>query len=249
MSRPLVTVLTATVGNPLLTHCIESVYDQVGDFDIQHLIFIDGPEVMGSAMRRIDTSMTPYREGYRQDIVRLPYSVGKDRWNGHRMYGAGTYLAEGDFVIYLDDDNSIKPYHIQSCLEAIEGKGWTFAFRNIQDKDEKFICQDNCESLGIHPSVCGPDDYFIDVNCYFLRREVAVSLSPVWFRKFREPGQLEIDRAMAQFLRANYTFQPTYKYSVNYTVGNTVNSVRREFFINGNAYMMQKYNGSLPWVK
>jgi len=28
----------------------------------------------------------------------LPYSIGKDRWNGHRIYGAGTYIADGDYL-------------------------------------------------------------------------------------------------------------------------------------------------------
>ncbi|MGH2613478.1 MAG: hypothetical protein ACRDFB_10590, partial [Rhabdochlamydiaceae bacterium] len=94
-------------------------------------------------------------------------------------------------------------------------------------------------------------DYFVDVNCYFLPRVLAVQISPVMFRRFRVPGQMEIDRAMCLVLRQiapNYDC--TYKYTTNYTVAsNNQLSVKPEFFIRGNSIMLQKYNGELPWKK
>ena len=50
----------------------------------------------------------------------LPYSTGKDRFNGHRIYGAGTYLSKGDFLIFLDDDNSLEPNHVEECVKTIQ---------------------------------------------------------------------------------------------------------------------------------
>ena len=79
---------------------------------------------------------------------------------------------------------------------------------------------------------------------------LAVAISPIWYRKFREPGQPEIDRVICHALRQIAPkFDSTYQYSVNYTVGNTGLSVQKEFFEKGNAEMLKRFNGDLPWVK
>jgi len=245
---PLVTVITATSANPLLTDVIESVHNQTYE-NIQHLIFVDGPAHKDKAQQLIDAAYL-HKMHSSVDVIDLPYAVGIDRWNGHRMYGAGTYLADGDFVMYLDDDNTLHPDHVQSCMNVmLQGKHWTFSFRNIQDKDKNIICQDNCESLGVYPSVLHPEDYFVDVNCYFLRKDVAVSMSPLWYRKAREPNVPEVDRILCANLRQHFNnFLPTYRYTVNYTVGNNPMSVQKEFFLQGNQEMLRRYNGNLPWV-
>ena len=38
----------------------------------------------------------------------------------------------------------------------------------------------------------------------------------------------------------------TYEYTVNYLAGNTPLSVQPEFFVQGNAEMLQRYSGTLP---
>jgi glycosyltransferase involved in cell wall biosynthesis len=252
VNAPLVTIVTATTGNPILSNCLQSVKNQTYA-NIQHLVMVDGPERATAAYAEIEESavLTQTRKGYRCDVIDLPYSIGRDRWNGHRIYGSGTYIADGDYIMFLDDDNTLAPDHVQSCLDVISGgNDWSFSFRNIMDREQNFLCQDNCESLGKWASVLHPEDLFVDVNCYFLPRKLAVTISPVWFRKFREPGQLEIDRVISHFLRQIAPkYDSTYKYTVNYTVGNTENSVQKEFFEKGNANMLQRYGGKLPWIK
>ena len=243
--KPLVSIITATTGNPLLEKCVRSVAGQTYD-RIQHLVIADGPETYSKVSYILEPLENP-----NLDVIYLPYSIGKDRWNGHRIYGAGTFISEGQFLIYLDDDNSLQPDHIKNCLEVIEGgKQWSYSFRNIVDEKHNFICKDNCESLGRWNSVVNPNDFFIDVNCYFLPRNLALSIVPVWWRKFREPGQPEIDRAMIALLnRIAPNFDSTYKYTVDYKVGNSQFSVQPDFFIKGNEAMLKAHNGKLPWVK
>lgn len=243
----LCTVITATTGNPILKKCVESVMRQTHNV-VQHLLFVDGPERKQSVEEILDKS--DYHPN--TNIIQLPYSVGKDRWNGHRMYGAGSYLAEGDYIIFLDDDNYIDPTHIEDCLKIIEsGKDWAYSLRKLVDKEGNDLGNDDCESLGKWPSVLHPEDFFIDVNCYFLKRMVAVAMTPVWYRKFREPGQMEIDRLMFRVLTQKITpnYDCTYKYTLNYTVGNSPLSVQPEFFKRGNEEMFRRYNGVLPWKK
>jgi glycosyltransferase involved in cell wall biosynthesis len=48
MSTPLISVITAHAGNPLLKRCVESVRDQTYT-NIQHLVVSDGPATWGHA--------------------------------------------------------------------------------------------------------------------------------------------------------------------------------------------------------
>lgn len=246
---PKVTVVTATTGRPELLRCIKSVHEQSYP-NIQHLVVADG-EVSSDL-----TQDLLFASCYDVDLINLPVSIGKDRWNGHRIYGAGTYIADGDFVIYLDDDNTLDPDHIQRCYEVYANhftgrvSSWVYSLRKIVDISGNYLCNDDCESLGNWPSVININDFFIDVNCYFLPKLMAVQISPIWYRKFREPGQPEVDRVLCQVLRSIGTGICTGEYSVNYAVAsNAALSVKPEFFIQGNAEMLRRYNGSLPWKK
>jgi glycosyltransferase involved in cell wall biosynthesis len=242
-----VTVITATTGNPLLAGCLRSVAQQTYK-NVTHLVVGDGPE----HWEKIDSIFTnaAFPNGTNQFYVEMPYPIGKDRWNAHRIYPAATYMVEGDYVMYLDEDNVLEPNHIESLVKLVQEKklDWAYSFRKIIDKEGNYLCHDDCESLGKWASVLSPQDFFIDVNCYFVRREVAVAITPAWYRKFREPGQPEVDRVLAHVLMNNFkNFDTTHEYSLLYRVGNTQYSVQKEFFDRGNAEMMRRYNGNLPW--
>lgn len=248
MPSPRVTILTATTGRKELSRCVKSVEAQTYE-NIEHLVVADGHEFVSNVNEAVfgDRETVPEKVHF----LDLPWNTGKDRYNGHRIYGGCTYFARGDYIIYLDDDNYLEPTHVEDCLKAVQlGKTWAFSFRNIVSVDGKFLCQDNCESLGMWPSIIDPRDFFVDVNCYFLPKNIAVTISPVWYCKFREPGQPEIDRKIMHLLRSHFpNYGSTYRYTVNYAVAGTGLSVKPEFFEHGNAAMLQKYNGELPWVK
>ena len=241
-----VTVITASCGNPRLRDNLASVAAQDHE-DVEHLLFMDGPERYESIEYEIEKASLP--PGNNLNIIKLPYPVGTNGWNGHRMYAAGPFLANGDFVLWLDDDNTLEPNHISSLLEVIKaGNDWAYSFRNIVDKNGEFLCQDNCESLGKWASVLNEKDFFIDVNCYFIPTTLAIHLGPAWYRRFRQPGQPEVDRVLSSTLMQNgLKFDTTYSYTVNYTVGNTQNSVQKEFFDRGNKEMRRRHPDGLPW--
>lgn len=242
MTAPSVTIVTASIGKPHLKRCLESVSNQTHT-NIQHLVFCDGPQHIQSFNEVFDSVPDS-----RRDVIYLPYSTGNNRWNGHRMYGAGIYLSESDYIMFLDDDNFIEPTHVEECIKACEGNDWSYSLRKIVDSEGNFICNDDCESLGKWPSILNQNDYFIDVNCYFFKRLPALITSPIWYRKFREQGVMEVDRALIQALKnAAPNFECTRNYTVNYAVGNTQFSVKDEFFIKGNEEMLKRYDGRLPW--
>ncbi len=244
-----VSIITPTTGNSYLAECIESVRAQTYE-NIEHIIVVDGKERWEKADEILKASEYPRQS--KEYLCVLPYATGTNRYNGHRVYGAATYFADGDFHLWLDDDNMLSPNHVESLVKLVKEKNldWAYSFRKIIDKDSRILCQDDCESLGMWASILHPQDFFVDVNCYFVKKEVAVQMSPVWYRKFREPGQMEIDRAIAAVLmhpNNKLKFDCTRDYTVKYRVGNTQLSVQADFFIQGNKKMLERHNGKLPW--
>lgn len=244
-----VSVITPTTGNQFLAECIESVRQQTYK-DVEHIVVVDGRDRFENAQPILDACQ--FGSGWNEHLLILPYATGTDRYNGHRVYGGTTYFAQGDYHIWLDDDNALEPNHVESLVNLVQEKNldWAFSLRKIIDKDSNVLCLDDCESLGLWASILHPQDFFVDVNCYFVKKHVAVGMSPVWYRKFREPGQMEIDRAIASVLMAkqnNLKFDCTRDYTVKYRVGNTGLSVQAGFFLQGNQKMLEKHNGVLPW--
>jgi hypothetical protein len=128
------------------------------------------------------------------------------------------------------------------------GVQWAYSLRKITDKEGNYVCNDDCESLGKWQSCI--NDNFVDVGCYFFPKELALQLSPIWYRKAREPNVPEVDRMLMHVLKSNNTkYDTNGQYTLNYRTGNTQLSVQKDFFIRGNQFMKQKYNGVYPWRK
>ena len=237
--KPLVTIITATTCTSYLKQNLNSVAAQTYN-KIQHLVVIDGKHHTD----KLDYDIPA-------DTIILPYATGTEQYNGHRIYGAMTYLAKGDFIIYLDEDNWLEPNHVQSLVDFIKGNPNAFAcsLRKITDMEGNYICNDDCESLGNWESVIG--DYFVDVNCFFLPKKLALQLTPIWYRRARHPeDQPEVDRALTYVLKQNkIQCLVTGEYTVNYRAGNRADSVQAQFFLQGNKIMFDKYGGTLPWRK
>jgi len=239
MNEPLVTVITATTGNEKLYEACLSVKKQTYK-NIEHYVVVDGQERKKDALKILNKFPDV------KNLV-LPYATGKDNYNGHRIYGASTFLVNGKYVTFLDEDNYYESDHIQSCIGVCEGKEWVYSLRRIVDGEKNFICNDDCESLGKWTSVL--NDNFVDVGCWFLSKNAALTVAPLWYRRARHPNeQPEVDRIITSTLMQHFDkYECTKKYTLNYRVGNRHDSVKGEFFIKGNAIMQQKYDGKFPW--
>ena len=239
MINPLVTIVTPTAGTKYLRQAIESVAQQTYK-NIQHLVVVDGQH----------PTTGPILSDYpKVDVIQLPYATGTDKYNGHRIYGASTYLARGEYLCFLDEDNYMDSNHIESLVEILQTNTWAYSLRKIVDAKGKYICNDDCESLGKWTSII--NDNFVDVNCYIIPRQIALQFSPGWYRRARHPQeQPEVDRLLHWFLQENkFTCDTNGLYTMNYRAGNTETSVQKEFFLNGNKIMNEKYDGELPWRK
>lgn len=240
ITKPLVTVITATTGARCLKDACESVADQTYK-NIEHYVVVDGVD-------RGEASLQILKKFPNIKLLILPYATGKDNYNGHRIYAAATYLSEGKYISFLDEDNYYDANHIESCVETVlRGYEWVYSLRKIVGKDKNFICNDDCESLGKWKSVL--NDNFIDVGCWFLSKSSALMVSPLWYRRARHPQeQPEVDRIITSTLMQHApSFECTNKYTLNYRVGNRPDSVQAKFFIQGNKKMEEMYGNIFPW--
>lgn len=238
-----VTIITPTTGTKYLQQNLESVANQTYS-NLTHFVVSDGPDPENTIKDKV-------KSFERTSFLELPHNTGHSGYNGHRIYGAITYLAEADYVCFLDEDNWLEPNHIEELIKVTEKYDWAFSFRKIVDSEGNYICNDDCESLGLWPTCLSDQEYFLDTGCYFLPVKIAVQISSAWYRRARHPDdQPEMDRLIMHYLRQyDFTYQGSMQYSLNYRVGNRSDSVRAEFFLRGNEIMKQKYNGELPWVK
>jgi len=234
-----VAIITPTIGTKYLKRNLESVSKQT--YKTKHVVVVDGPQYD-------NLDLLEYKD---KTIVHLPENTGGGGYNGHRIYAAMPYLIDADYFIFLDEDNWIDENHVESLVNAVKGKEWAFSLRKIVDKEGDYICNDDCESLGLWPTCLSEQEYFVDVGCYFLSKKLAINLSSIWHRRARHPDeQPEVDRLLMHVLRENKVPCATSgEYTLNYMVGNRSDSVQAGFFQNGNKFMEQKYNGSFPWRK
>ena len=232
------TVIIATTGVPELKSAIKSVLEQT--YPTKCYVVADG--IQNHSRTRIIANDFSDRKNI--ETCYLPLNVGADGFYGHRVYAAFTHLIDTQYVLYLDQDNTFKPNHVETCINVIEKYGidWCYSLRSIIDKDGQFVCNDDCESLGKWQTYHGINH--VDTNCYCIKTEIAVKLASAWHGGW---GQ---DRVFLHTIAEHFPrFECTREYTVNYRVNGNPGSVTPEFFANGNKVMNEKYNGEFPWVQ
>ena len=229
-----VAIVTPTIGKPELLDCLKSVDKQTYN-DITHYIFIDGCQYEPVVKEMIQ----PFSK---TRMIELEENVGKG-WYGHRVYAACSFLVNADVIVYLDEDNWFEPCHIDKMINKIEeGNDWVYSLRKIYDKNGKFLCDDNCESLGKWPVYFNDGVYHIDTSSFAIRRDIAVRIGHAWY------GQWGADRQFFTALKNNFPlFDCTNAHTSCYRLDGNANSVNYEFFDKGNKTNSQKYNGEFPW--
>ena len=244
-----VAIITATTGHPNLKKCIESVANQQCDLSFIHVLVIDGNEYK-EKVNNILLNCSYNKNNLH--VIQLPEGCGKDKYNGHLIYAGFSYIYKTKYICFLDNDNWFLQNHLNSLFNLCESKKlhWAYSLRQIYDENINYICDDNCESLGLlHPVWYNGQKYLVDMNCYFIKREILLSVTNVLNGKTRDPNKTEPDEALLQHLIKYYKNLCTKLPTVAYMTGNRDDSVKTDFFLNGNTHMLNRYssqNGK-PW--
>lgn len=236
---PKLTIITPTIGNEeYLLRNIKSVQAQ-SNKEFKHLIVVDGQQFEKKVRDIVSKIETNTIETL---ILVLPENTGANGWICHRIYGGIPYLVNTEYTSFLDEDNFLEPNHVETILKTMNNQAFCFTHRNIVDKNGKFICRDECESMGsVRPVWNVPNLNFVDTNCFTFRTEVSVQLSMHWYSKARQPGKEDADRVVSRILfsQNNLPNKSTNEYTINYMVENREDSVKKEYFLAGNDFIRQ----------
>lgn len=237
-----VTVITPTVGSPKLLDAITSVLNQT--YKCNHVVVADGKEYTQKVLDIIDPRLV--------NVVSSPENTGKTGGNfyGHRIYAAYPHLINSEYILFLDEDNWYEPDHVATLIETIESKNLDFSYslRKIYDPKKKYLCDDNCESLGKWPifmsrsSPHGPQ-YLIDTSSFCFTRQFIQKSCHLWHSGWGG------DRMFLYAVKEHAKYDTNGKHTLCYRLDGNPNSVTEEFFKTGNKTQESYYEGKYPWLK
>lgn len=170
---------------------------------------------------------------------------GKDL-EGRRLIAAAPHLINEDITMFLMDDDWYKPNHVENAVKIIEqGHDWTFSFRSIYDKEGNYLFDDNCESLGEYSDCWNtPGERFAETSSVAMKTPAYRNLANVYNIK-----GFGVDRHFYKLAKQMYpNVKGTGKHTMCFRLGGNEMSVQQDFFVAGNAEMLRRHNGNLPWV-
>ena len=135
--KPVVSIITGTYINHrvLMSRCILSVANQTYN-NFEHIIISDGPDEM--LKNKIKHLKNPRLRFFQLGRNWRSFTKGKSFGAMPRL--AGTLLAQGKYIAYLDDDNEYQPQHIEKLVCLIEEKRADFVFSKMyMTKSRKMI--------------------------------------------------------------------------------------------------------------
>ena len=229
-------VVTVTNGKrpKELAHCIASVKAQ--SYPCQHYLLCDQDFNKFVELKRLYPDVI---------LCYWDAKIGGNGYLGQRWWAAAPQLITEDVTFFCNDDDWYDADHVGSIMAKIEeGHDWAYSFRKVCDSKGNFLLYDNCEALGeVSPVWNIPNHHFVDSCMYGMKTDLLKQISVVMNR----PG-VDIDRhfyAAAKQVFPN--FAPTLKHTFNFRLGGGC-GVQKEFFEAGNAEMLKRHNGVLPWV-
>jgi hypothetical protein len=112
-----VTVITPTWQRHgfLFDRCLPSVQAQDHPW-VEHLVISDGPDPVLAARM-----ITPWLDGWRKVWFRELPGHDPEPHYGHHARAYAAEIANGDYITYCDDDDSLRPAHCALMAAALDG--------------------------------------------------------------------------------------------------------------------------------
>lgn len=237
-----VAVIIPTTGADSALDAVKSVLNQDYD-DVMLYLVVDGKQ----NERKFRANVYDHISHNNKSKIRLNVldeNVGSNGFYGHRIYAAFTHLVNSKYILYLDQDCWYDRNHVSSLVNTIKcnDSDWSYSLRKIVDKEGKYICNDDCESLGKWNPVMQYNH--IDTNCYCIKTDIAVKVCHIWH------GGWGTDRVFYNALSHYFkSYDCSKEYTLNYRLDGNEGSVKPEFFLHWNNVVSQNYRGNCPWQK
>ena len=236
MENPSVAVVTVTSNRKELERTIQSINEQT--YPCSHYLFTDG-------IISFDAYLEMAKK-YRSDKRFVCYWDRKTGRGGNHLTSAAPHLVTEDITFFVFDDDWYKPNHVESLVNIIkEGNDWAYSFRSIYDKNGDYLFDDICESLGEeHWSWNMEGHHFAETSSVAMKTQLYRNLSNCYQSKEWGPDRLFYQHAKQLYPK----FKGSKQHTVCFRLGGNPGSVTKEFFEYGNQFILDKYNGQLPWV-
>lgn len=152
MSRKLVSVITGTYNRPeLIRKCIENVCRQTYP-NVEHCIVSDGPDASLAEFIAANRDVLPhikFIETGRQWSQFLAYSISAV------PYQVAQWLASGDYLCWLADDEDITEDYIESLVDLLEAKDVDFVYSKSEIWFNPELRRAGVNVIGTDPPECG----------------------------------------------------------------------------------------------
>jgi len=230
VQRPIISVITATIGCPHLDRCMDSISKQTY-IGIMHWVVIDGVQYTD----RLNEFRIKHQFTSNHKFLALWTNTGtvdgRVVYFGHRIYAGMTFMVNTPFISFMDDDNMCSSDHYTSMMDtytstklahpSVQLDG-VYSFRSIiEEHHSTFICNDEYESLGALSSA--PGYSLCDTSTYLLTLDAAIRCAPSWYSSEGDRGIL------ASCTYKNHcSLVPTYKHTLQYRLRET--KLSRTFF-------------------
>ena len=230
------TVVIAATGTPQLEDAVASVVNQTHT-DTRCWVIVDGPQFAERTL-----AITARYPSVQTAV--LPENTGANGFYGHRIYAAASFMINTDYVLYLDQDNWMQPNHVETQVaNCVQNQlDWGYSLRSIYSPTKEYLLDDNCESLGRWPIFLNDQSYLVDTSCYCIKREVIVQIGGAWYGGWGGDRQF-----FANVSRYFPRFDTTGLHTLCYRVDGNPGSVNKDFFVQGNEVMKQRYGERFPW--
>jgi hypothetical protein len=250
--NPSVVVLTPTTGAPVLEDAIQSVLSQDYKGTLHHHLVVDGKEYN----RDFYIRQKKFEDHPLKDNIKFTWlnsNVGKNGFNGQRIYASFPHLLDYDYILFLDEDNYFSSNHVSSLVNLIEKNNydWAYSFRNIIRKNGTFVVEDCCESVGMWPifwSLDKPEkQHLIDTSSFCFKKSFIQKTCHLW-----HSGPWGEDRryyaAITQQL-GHKNFGTTGLHTLNYRLDDEIDRKYGsiDFFEKGNEIMKKYFKNKYPW--
>ena len=172
-----VAVVITTVLRAALLDAVNSVYGQSYGGRIQLLIGVDKAFGPIDGLNALLARRPPHVSAI---VLTLPFSTSIRHGGVHRAQDGGsirsmlTFMANSQYVAYLDDDNQWEPEHLAGLLEAVRGKVWAHSMRLLIDQASgKEMAVDRWDSVGVGRGRFAETGCFVDPNCLLIDKVAA----------------------------------------------------------------------------